>query len=167
MTIKKAPPSDANTITKIHIASWQGAYRGIIPDNILDNISFHIRETMWREGLEQGWNCFLFEEMGEVLGFVSYCPSRDADADPHFTAEIAAIHIHPDHWRKGFGRLLYEKILAEAKQAQFKELTLWCLEENYRARKFYENLGFVLTPAIKYEDMDGITLPEVRYRMAL
>lgn len=37
--IRIANLSDARQIAKIHIASWQKIYRGVIPDSLLDNLS--------------------------------------------------------------------------------------------------------------------------------
>jgi len=66
---------------------------------------------------------------------------------------------------EGYGRTLIDHVCAEFRRRGFAEVTLWVLEKNRDARRFYEKYGFVL---------DGITrkyprtnVPEVRYRIRL
>ena len=77
------------------------------------------------------------EGRGRTLGFVSVGPSRDE----HGVGELYAIYVDPDEWSRGAGRALIvraEERLAE----QYAEATLWVLEENPRARRFYESAGW-------------------------
>ena len=43
----------------------------------------------------------------------------------------------------GYGRRLLNKCMEELKQYGFSKVLLWVLEDNHRARKFYEKNGFV------------------------
>jgi hypothetical protein len=52
-------------------------------------------------------------------------------------------------------------------EARFSTATLWVLDVNARARKFYEQAGWLIDGATKEDQRDGFTLHEVRYAMAL
>jgi ribosomal protein S18 acetylase RimI-like enzyme len=101
------------------------------------------------------------------VGFSALGPSRDVDADPN-TAEVAAIYVHPEEWKKGIGRALLSASLDQIRKRKFDQLTLWVLEGNQRARSFYESFGFIQEGAVKDEDhWKTFTVREVRYRLNL
>ena len=47
----------------------------------------------------------------------------------------------------------------------FRRILLWVLEENMRARRFYENNGFVCTEVFRNDNIGGRALREVMYLM--
>jgi hypothetical protein len=46
----------------------------------------------------------------------------------------------------------------------YPSATLWVLEDNLRARRFYEREGWILDGGRRDEAFLGVTVPEVRYR---
>jgi ribosomal protein S18 acetylase RimI-like enzyme len=91
---------------------------------------------------------------------------RDTDLDNSKTGEIWGIYILPEYWRRGFGRHLCEqgqKLLASRK---FETATLWVLEANEQARRFYEAMGFSPDGTTKQLPR-GIPLTTIRYRKPL
>jgi hypothetical protein len=51
--------------------------------------------------------------------------------------------------------------------AGFTAATLWVLESNARARRFYEACGWSADGTAKVDDSRGFPLSEVRYRRSL
>jgi hypothetical protein len=51
MLIRAAQIEDAKQIAEVHVASWRAAYRGILPDSMLDNLSVEKRTELWQERL--------------------------------------------------------------------------------------------------------------------
>ncbi len=99
------------------------------------------------------------EEGSDVIGFVSIGPSRDERG----VGELYAIYVHPDWWGTGAGRAL----IARGEQelgAAYAEATLWVLDDNPRARAFYEAGGWSGDGATKSDERWGVRAPEVRYR---
>ena len=47
-SVRAATPADAAAIAGVHVRSWQAAYRGIVPDEVLDGLSLPDREQRWR-----------------------------------------------------------------------------------------------------------------------
>jgi RimJ/RimL family protein N-acetyltransferase len=49
----------------------------------------------------------------------------------------------------------------------YLQVTLWVLDGNARARRFYEAAGFHPDGAVEEDDRSGFALREVRYRKEL
>ena len=89
--------------------------------------------------------------------------STGASRDEDEIGELYAIYVDPDAWSTGAGRALMasaEKRLA----AEWDAALLWVLEENPRARVFYERAGWAPDGVRKAEERFGVRAPEVRYR---
>ena len=160
-------PEDAAAIAAVHVCSWQGAYRGLVPDELLDQLSVAQRETVWRDALtaERPPAVLVATSDGVVVGFCAIgTPSRDADADGQ-VAEIGAVYVDPDMWRRGVGRALLKIALADLRAADWHAVTLWVAAENQRARDFYAQFGLEPDGAEMTDEHSG--LPEVRLRVAL
>jgi ribosomal protein S18 acetylase RimI-like enzyme len=169
MLVRTATATDAPSIAHIHVEAWRVAYRGQMPDAILDALDVGRRAAFWQGRLtERRGAVFVAEEGGRITGFCDLIPSRDKDADARAVAEIVAIYILPQHWRKGAGRALCDRALAEARGQGYRVVTLWVLASNGGARRFYEAMGFGLDGATKVDRMtDGSELHEVRFRIAI
>lgn len=168
VVVRRATPADADAIGTVHVRSWQAVYRGHIADRALDALDPRERAGMWRSALERGdQDVWVAEDGDRVFGFLSLAPTRDGDDDPARVAEVRAVYLLHDHWRKGMGRELLECALACARKRGFRELTLWVLEANDGARAFYAALGMRADGGRKRDELEGEALAEVRYRIRL
>jgi ribosomal protein S18 acetylase RimI-like enzyme len=166
MKIRPALPSDARTIAGVHVRTWQSAYRGIVPDAHLDALSVDQRERVFREALTRGspemWVAHT-EPESEAIGWIAFGASRDPDAGAS-VGEIEAIYVLPSHWSTGAGLALWNVARSRLVERQFQSVTLWVLEDNERAIRFYCAAGF--TPDIgarKQVTIEGKNLWEGRY----
>ncbi len=167
MKVRPARPTDAPAIARAHIRSWQAAYRGLLPDEMLDGLDSHIerRTQRWEDILAHDLDHVLVaEQLDEVVGFAHVSRCRDEDHGLlHHVGEIPAIYLMKEAWGLGLGRSLMagaERLLVEAR---FDRACLWVLEGNARARRFYEAAGWSADGAEKSETMPGASLHEVRY----
>jgi ribosomal protein S18 acetylase RimI-like enzyme len=160
MHIRPASPEDALAIETIRVHGWRTAYRHVYPAAELDALP--IDPERWRSRLHvppPGWTTVVCEEQGAVVGFASTGPSRDEDE----IGELYAIYVEPEAWSRGAGRALMaaaEKQLA----SDYDAALLWVLEDNPRARGFYERAGWAPDGIRKAEERLGVRAPEVRYR---
>jgi GNAT superfamily N-acetyltransferase len=164
--IEKACLADGKRIADIQVAGWKAGYRGILPDEYLDRLDVEARVPVW-EGFihDEVGILFVARSGAELLGFCHLIPSRDEDAEG--IAEIAAIYVDPEYWRKSCGRRLVEAAFASAIEQGFSGLTLWVLTENSRGRGFYEAMGMQPDGAIKTKGRPECLLHEIRYRVGL
>jgi GNAT superfamily N-acetyltransferase len=168
MQIRVATGADAAEIARVHVASWQVAYRGLMPDSILDNFDVKQRTVRWQEILaESRGTTFVAEADSHIIGFSNLVPSRDPEVNSKAVGELAAIYVHPDHWRTGVGRALLQHTISEATRRSLSAITLWVLQTNSSAISFYRALGFLADGALKTDMLKGFPLHEARFRLAL
>ncbi len=161
--VRRAHVEDAEGIARVHVAAWQHAYRGIVPDDLLAALSVEARTQRWRGQLEASQTWVVGPPTGPLRGFVSVGASRDDDA-PSGGGEVYALYVHPDEWGTGVGSRLITTA-AEHLAATHSAATLWVLTLNERARTFYARHGWHLDGARKQESLGGVVLEEVRYRL--
>lgn len=171
LVVRDARPEDAHEIGRIHVETWQAAYRGQIPDEYLDGLSIESRVEAWQRTLSEGdleWpemEVWVAERDGRVIGFCGAGPGRDGDASED-VGEVYAIYVDSEHWDSGAGAALMNHAV-EALRGRFRVATLWVLDTNERARRFYERGGWKADGTEKKDDARGFTLNEVRYRISL
>jgi GNAT superfamily N-acetyltransferase len=164
MHVRLATVDDADGIARAQERAWQTAYRHVFPVEELDRGGF-IRAELWRDRLDRppkGWTTFVADDQGAVIGFISVGPSRDENG----VGEVYAIYVDPDVWSTGAGRALIERGEHELR-GTYVVATLWVLEDNPRARRFYESAGWTPDGATKSDVRWGVRAPEVRYRKVL
>lgn len=171
VSIRRTEPRDAPAIARVHVRTWQVAYRGQLPDAFLDGLASEVdqRTSFWQrsiaEATSRNWTLLVAEEGERVVGFTTFGPSGDQPIDPN-VGEVYAIYVDPDTWGKGYGRALFSAAVRGLVDAGFSEATLWVLGTNARARRFYEIAGWVADGGAKTEYRGDIALREVRYRRA-
>lgn len=168
VALRAARPGDAEALATVHVEGWRVAYRGLMPDSLLERLSVERRAQQWRGWLaEAAGNEFLVADSGgEVLGFVWVDAARDDDADAE-TGELLAIYLRAERWGEGIGKALHDEGIAHLRARGFARATLWVLDGNVRAQRFYERQGWAPDGAVKIEDADGTQLRELRYARPL
>jgi ribosomal protein S18 acetylase RimI-like enzyme len=160
--IRYASSGDAEALGEIQSLSWRAAYKGIVPDDVLKTYTPEVRKKAFEGFLDAGSSMnaiALFD--GCPAGFVCFEKCRDTDADA-LTGEVWGIYVKPGYWRRGIGTGLLFWAMEELKNRGFNSVSLWVLEENAEARKFYEYQGFKQDGERKELEV-GKTLTVVRY----
>ncbi len=142
-SIRLATAADAPVIANIINTAWKTAYAGIVPQSYLDALDEIPREQRLVEGLERFSNLryYLFEENGVPVGTASLHPTHDEDlAD---TSEFTFFYFLPAVWRRGYGRMLLDRLKVDSRALGFQKICCWVLEENTRAIAFYESQGML------------------------
>lgn len=163
--IRYANINDAKILGEIHAKSWQVAYKGIVPEEILANITPERREKYFEKALTEGWeeDALIYKD-NDAAGLICIGKCRDEDKSQEY-GEVWGIYLSPEYWNDGLGRELMNWGLKELKVRGFKKVTLWVLEENQRARRFYELMGFKHDETVK-EITIGKSLREYRYEIS-
>ena len=169
MTIRLATAADADGVAEVHVRSWQAAYRGHLPDQVLEGLSCERRALFWRSFIDAGRlgeHLFVVVEEGTVCGFAHAGVCRDPAA-PAGTGEVSSIYLVSEVWGTGLGRALMQTCVDQLAEDGHHEAVLWVLVTNARARRFYEAAGWACEEAVKTEEMAGTTVTETRYRRSL
>jgi ribosomal protein S18 acetylase RimI-like enzyme len=175
ITIRPAVPDDASGIARVHVDAWRTTYRGIMPAEVLANLSYAGRERMWRRNLEtagqDGTVQYVAEcspadssdtarsPSGEIVGFAAGGPERSGD--PDHTGEVYAIYLLEPYQRRGVGWRLFCAVTRRLAEAGMRSLLVWVAAQN-PSRRFYEALGGVPVRE-RQEESGGAPLAEVAY----
>ena len=138
---RHADAHDAGSIAALHADSWRRHYRGAYSDTFLDGDVLTERLAFWTARLgEQPADRFTIVavESGSLAGFAHSV----LDKDPTWGAYLDNLHITHSHQRQGLGtRLMALTAQAVIERRPSSGLYLWVLEQNVRARRFYEARG--------------------------
>ena len=160
--------ADCDRVAEIRVGGWQTAYRGIIPQSYLDAMSVaedaERRRARFEESLRSGGTVvnLIAETAGEIVGWACHGPYRDGEVRTG-DAELYAIYVDPDRFGAGTGWALIAQSVRRCTAAGHPRMYLWVLEENARARRFYERAGFRADGTKEPFEVDGVAVPEVRY----
>jgi ribosomal protein S18 acetylase RimI-like enzyme len=132
---------DASSVAALHADSWRRNYRGAYADTFLAGDVLTERLAFWTARLrEQPADRFTIvaEEAGSLVGFAYSI----LDEDPAWGALLGNLHIAHTHQGQGIGtRLMALTAQAVIEQRPSSGLSLWVLEQNVRAQRFYEARG--------------------------
>ena len=167
MLLRLAEPADALAVARVHVRSWQAAYRGLIDRKYLDALRPEDRAGRYdfSHGDPAKPRTLIAADAGKVVGFATTMPSRDADM-PNI-GELVALYADPDHWQRGVGRQLIIAAREHLFASGFSEAILWVLAGNERAMRFYEQDGWLPDGARRTQEVQGLQLDELRYRRQL
>ncbi len=167
LSVRAAAAADATEVARIHVRSWQLAYRGLLPDQYLDGLRPEdraARYTFGRVGSDQPATIVALEE-AVICGFATTGPSRSKDTPA--AGELLALYVDPDCWGLGTGRQLIAEARKRLSGRGFGEAILWVLAGNERAARFYRDDGWAPDGARRQETSWGVTADEIRYRRTL
>ncbi|MCR5817262.1 MAG: GNAT family N-acetyltransferase [Ruminococcus sp.] len=149
---------DPYEISNIYESSWKYAYKGIIPQEYLDSIP----KGRWAASInKKGMQSLVIDDNGKLIGTAGICRSRWERF--HDCGEIVSIYLLPEYIGKGIGSKLLKRCIDELKLQGFNKILLWVLEENTRARGFYEKNGFLCTDEYISDNIGGKSLSEIMY----
>lgn len=156
MIIRPATSADARAIARVHVLSWEIGYRGLVSDNILDSLSIQRRTEFWARVFAEPLakqRTFVADFSGEVRGFVTGGRCRDEDSST--SGELQAIYVLPEQWDTGTGSALHKVCIDALRADAFTDATLWMVEGNDRALRFYGKHGWKPDGTRKVQEFDG------------
>jgi ribosomal protein S18 acetylase RimI-like enzyme len=190
VVIRSASTADAPQIAAVMRDSWFAAYEGIIARQLIDQATTPDGGARVRQSFRtRPWQRMIAAVARHprpaagtgaapgIVGYASFGPERDVLRTPWphprtaagtegRVAELYALYVRPAWWSTGTGRALMDQVLARVSAAGYQCITLWVLEDNARARRFYEQAGFAPDDDARHLLGDfGVT--EIRYRRDL
>ena len=162
ITIRKVLPEDAYDYAVCVISCWQSAYKKIVPDDFLNNMSAN--KEQWVEKYKIAltdpgdceYYCVIFEN--KIIGFFII---------NKIDGEIWAIYLIEEFRGKGYGKEILDFAIGEFKQTEHKKISLWVFEENIRARRFYEKHNLYFDGTKRENDKYGKMLVQLKYVLDL
>ncbi len=161
---RPASRADLDRVAEIRTQGWQRGYRGILPDEHLDELDASYEAARWHEFIEHfdelGQHLEVAEHDGHIVGYVLIGPFRGVDAEPGF-GEVVALYVDPEWWASGAADALLSRA-AELLGERCHRAGLWTFEANTRARRFYERHGWAFD-GTREATYGGVDAPHIRY----
>ncbi|OFZ22550.1 MAG: hypothetical protein A2X94_03590 [Bdellovibrionales bacterium GWB1_55_8] len=164
--VRDAQLADAFGIARVHAAAWKDAYRGIVPDEILDQRSAETGVSRFVQHITaktQSSTSFPFLVAVIETTVVGFCDARSPkESPPEFDCEIGALYVDPAFQHRGIGRALVVEAANRFRTSGYGAMIIWTFSENH-SRGFYEKLGGRLLLETKLLPLGGKDLPLVAY----
>lgn len=143
--IRQAASEDASAIARVHVASWEAAYRGLIPDETIRARTVEVRTGQWAKKVLDPGSLVLVacDAEGNVQGFAR-AQLLDS-AEEGFQSYLQALYVGPQFWGRGIGRALLRAVCSRLSAVGVRNLALRTLRLG-GARRFYERLGARMVP---------------------
>ena len=144
VTVRLAEPADAPELARVRRRSWESAYRGIYPDERLDNFDYDAHAERFLKNMAEACkDVYILEDEVQAVGFlVISAPEQPLYKD--FPVCLNALYLLPEYHRQGIGRRMIGFAADWCLQRGFDRFFLSCSLHNHRARAFYEAMGGVL-----------------------
>lgn len=159
--IRKIKKEDSTEVTHVITVAWNETYKGIVPDDVLEELYTNEKERAKR--LSKAFDedevlGLVLEVDNKIVGISYYGTAKDTDYDN--CGEIRALYIINKYHGYGFGKKLVEESIKELKKMGFNKMIICCLRDNINANKFYEHIGGKYVKDGVYERLN---LPEKIY----
>jgi len=154
-------------VARVHVRSWQAAYRNLMPDEYLDQLRPEDRAEKYNFGSLDPLtpHAIVLTEGGEIRGFAMTVPAQDLNMPGY--GELCALYVDPDHWDRGMGVALVSAARARLFDLGFRKAILWVLAGNVRADRFYRKDHWAPDGAQRTDEVWGLTVNDMRYRRNL
>lgn len=166
-SLRRAQRDDFGAIAKVQTDGWRDSFRGVMPDSVLDGPLLDEHRTLWRRMLssrggfgDDGHPWLAVDGSARVIGFSAYGPVRGSSWA--HDAEIYALYVDTAWHGHGLGRALVQQTARALLEQHRRSLLLWALEDNHKARAFYEHIGGRVIDR-EAHNFGGVWLPEVAY----
>ncbi|KXY69180.1 acetyltransferase [Bacillus cereus] len=140
--IRRAIKDDIPCIAKVHADSWKTTYKGIFPDEFLENITYEKREKQWENIFQQEDNHqfrFVAEKLdGTIIGFIDGGAERTGTYN--CDGELYAIYLLQEYQGMKIGQKLLQALLSECINNDMQSLLVWVVTNN-SSKNFYEKFN--------------------------
>jgi GNAT superfamily N-acetyltransferase len=146
----------------LHANSWRSAYRGIMPNEFLDDRVDSDRQTLWTERFSEPASTMLLLKAVEGHTLQGFACTL-LRVDDVWGALLDNLHVRADLKRQRIGTRLFVETTARLRALCVRRLHLWVFEANSPARRFYEGAGGIPIDSRTDEVVPGVRVKEVRY----
>ena len=173
--VRPARAGDADSLVRVQVASWRCAYAGIVPEDLLAELTGDEAQGVWRDRWRDAITnppssrhrvlVAVSEAEGsaprEVVGFVSTGPATDADRWPGTDGQLYELRVVPERTGQGHGSRLLHAAADTMTEDGFRTVSIWALAADSALRRFLESSGWAPDGARGELDV-GIPVPVVR-----
>ena len=130
----EAAKEDVPEIIALRHQIWGTTYRGIYPDDMIDNFdwAWHQEKELLRIN-NPAYSVYLLQKDDQNIGYLTMSRTDGVI--------LQSLYILSEHQRQGIGRAAFDFIRAYCREHGAKSFPCHCVPENLNARAFYEKMG--------------------------
>jgi GNAT superfamily N-acetyltransferase len=167
--VRAARASDAADLARVQVASWRSAYVGVVPQDVLAELTSTEAEALWRDRWHEAITkpptsrhrvLVAVEESAPesadertVAGFAAAGPATDEDRWPATDAELYELRVPPEMTGHGHGSRLLNAVADTLADDGFVTLSTWVLEPDGALQRTLEDVGWAADGARRELDM--------------
>lgn len=149
-----AHPGDEHIIARLRQQCWAATYRGIYPDEMIDQFdhAWHARRDLARITSGQHVVCLILAD-STPAGYLTI-----ADGQP---PHLLSLYLLPEYQRQGIGRMAFARMADFCKARRQPYFLCQCQPENTAALAFYHRMGGVIIARDEQNEeafMNSVTL---------
>ena len=140
MEIRIASKKDIKDVSRVYVDSWKTTYRGLVPDDYLDELSYESTEKRWIDFLNNKNETFIYvaiNDTGEIIGFAS----GKRIEENNFEGELYSLYLLQECRGLGVGKQLVSAIAKHFKEKGIYSMMVWVMKQNKSGLGFYERMG--------------------------
>jgi len=140
LEIRKASKEDIIDVSRVYVDSWRTTYRGLIPDEYLDQLSYQDAEKRWEDFLNKENSSFIYiaiNSTGKIIGFAS---GKSID-DKCYAGELYSLYLFQECRGLGVGKKLITFVAKHFKEKGIDSMMVWVMLKNKSGLGFYKHLG--------------------------
>jgi len=173
-SVRIAWADDAPAIADVQLATWREAYDGVVPAEVLANLTPQQVTAAWHGSLSRPADArqrvLVALERNRVVGFAITGPCPDPDADPVADGEVGELTVLPTERGKGHGSRLLQAAADTLSADRFTRATLWVAATDDTLREFVTATGWAPDGAhreLSLDESGTVTVKQVRLHTAL
>jgi GNAT superfamily N-acetyltransferase len=175
VSVRPAAPADAVEVARVQGTTWRAAFRGVLPDAVLDGWDAAAAEAAWAAAVTApptpAHGVLVALDGGRVVGFAAYGPPEVGPDDrPHPagpTTELSVLLVEPRWGRRGHGSRLLAAVADLALGSGAARLQAWVAEDDAVTAGFLESAGWARDGWARTLDAAGTPLRELRWHTLL
>lgn len=158
--IRYAELTDCKTLSIVKRQIWETTYRGIYPDEKLDNYNYKENEEKFINILNnENVEIYVVEVDNKIVGYMECgTPIRPFS---NYEQEIGLLYLLKEFQGHGIGKELFMLGRDSIKRKGVNEFFISCNKYNVNAQKFYEKMGGKLVHVD--EDKTDKSIPQIKY----
>ncbi len=136
---RPARRKDARKLAVLRKLAWESAYRGIYPDELLDQYDFSQHTKRFQQQIATaGVQVFLISHEGNDVGYVTVSQRRGYK---DFEFCMDSLYLVPEAQGQGVGRCTMEFVRRQCRKMGYLRFYNSCNPHNRRACDFYAAMG--------------------------
>lgn len=158
--IRLANENDCNELSRLKHEVWETTYRGIYPDDKIDNFDYEKNKNSFINIVNNpDIELYIVEDEEKIIGYMDFgIPFRPFE---DYKQEIGLLYILKEYQGKGIGKRLFNIGYENIKKNGYDEFFVCCNKYNILAQKFYERMGGKIIHID--DDNEDMSIPQIKY----